>query len=96
MQTGIPQSNDELLAKAQRLEGKKLYVKAAAIYEQLKMPKNAALAYESGGAWEQAATIYESLKNIEDAKRCRQKLEESKNSSTWSDLQADFVSDYPG
>ncbi len=88
--------NAELLAKAQALEGKKLFVKAAGIYEKLGMPDKAANAFESGGAWESAAILYEKLAKPDDAKRCRQKLEEEKSQTTWEDLQANFQTDYPG
>ena len=89
-------SKDELRAKATRLEGKKLYVKAAEIYKRIGQNDKAAKAYEDGGAYQEAATLYDSLGRKEDAERCRKTLEAGKNPQTWSDLQAEFVSDYPG
>ena len=91
-----PLSSSELLAKAQRLEGKKLFVKAAEIYEKLGMKDKAASALESGGAYEPAALLFDSLGRKEDAARCRKTLEAEKNPKTWDDLQTEFVSDYPG
>ena len=88
--------SSELLAKAQRLEEKKLYVKAAEVYKKIGQEDKAAKAYEDGGAFEEAAKLFDELGRKEDAARCRKALEESKNPQTWSDLQADFVSDYPG
>ena len=89
-------SSDELLAKAQRLEGKKLFVKAAEIYKTLGKLDLAANALEKGGAYEQAAELYDKLGQKEKAAACRKTLEAEKNPQTWSDLQAEFVSDYPG
>jgi tetratricopeptide (TPR) repeat protein len=86
----------ELLAKAQRLEEKKLYVKAAEVYKKIGMNDKAAKAYEDGGAFEDAAALYEKLGQLDAAARCRKALEEAKNPQTWSDLQADFQADYPG
>ena len=89
-------SDSELLAKAQRLEGKQLFVKAAEIYEKLGLKDKAAFALENGGAYEKAAVLYDGLGQKEKAAECRKKAEEEKNPQTWSDLQAEFVSDYPG
>ncbi|VVB56491.1 Uncharacterised protein [uncultured archaeon] len=89
-------SSDELMAKAQRLEGKKLFVKAAEIYETIGQKDKAALALENGGAYEKAALLFDSLGRKEDAARCRKAAEAEKNPQTWSDLQAEFVSDFPG
>ncbi len=87
---------DALLQKALRLEGKKLFVKAAEVYKKIGMNDKAAKAYENGGAFEEAASLFDSLGLKEDAARCRKALDEAKNPKTWLDLQADFVSDYPG
>ena len=89
-------TNAELLAKAQRLMDKQLFVKAAEIYQKLGMYDKAASAFESGGAWESAAALFDKLGKSDDAKRCRQKLEEEKSQTTWEDLQANFQTDYPG
>jgi len=89
-------SKDELIAKAARLEGKKLYVKAAEVYKALGQLDKAANALELGGAHEPAAELYDKLGEKEKAAACRKRLEEEKNPQTWSDLQAEFVSDYPG
>ena len=95
--SGISSSErDALLQKAQRLEGKKLFVKAAEIYQKLGMNDKVAKAYEDGGAFEQAAEFYEKAGQIESAARCRKAAEEAKNPKTWLDLQADFQQDYPG
>ncbi len=91
-----PSSPAELLAKAQRLEAKKLFVKAAEVYKKIGMNDKAAKAYENGGAFEEAASLFDSLGLKEDAARCRKSLEDSKNPKTWLDLQADFQQDYPG
>lgn len=89
-------STSELEAKAARLEGKKLFVKAADIYLALGQKEKAASALEQGGAYEKAAELYDSLGMKEKAAACRKTLEAEKNPQTWSDLQAEFVSDYPG
>ena len=91
-----PSNPAELLAKARRLEEKKLFVKAAEVYKKIGQDDKAASALESGGAFEEAATIFDSLDRKDDVARCRKKLEEAKNPKTWSDLQTEFVSDYPG
>lgn len=97
MESGsLPLDRDALLQKAQRLEGKKLFVKAAEIYKKLGQDDKAAKAYEDGGAFEQAAGLYEKSGQPESAARCRKSLEEAKNPKTWSEMQADFQQDYPG
>jgi uncharacterized protein HemY len=95
--SAIPSSErDVLLTKAQRLEGKKLFVKAAEVYKKINMNDKAAGALEQGGAYEEAAKLFDELGRKEDAARCRKSLEDAKNPRTWSDLQADFQQDYPG
>lgn len=95
--SSIPSSErDALLQKARRLEGKKLFVKAAEVYKKIGNADKAAGALEQGGAYEDAAVLFDSLGRHEDAARCRKSLEEAKNPKTWSEMQADFVSDYPG
>ena len=88
--------NAELLAKAVRLEGKELFVKAAEVYRKIGLEEKAASALEKGGAFEEAALLFEKIGQPQSAVRCRKSAEEAKSSQTWSDLQADFVSDYPG
>ncbi|MCX8175148.1 MAG: hypothetical protein N3E51_03000 [Candidatus Micrarchaeota archaeon] len=82
-----------LLAKAARLEGKLLFVKAAEIYLKLEMPESAAAAYEKGGAYEKAAALFEKLGRAEDAARCRAKRDAEATGQTWQDLQAEFQKD---
>lgn len=93
MADSAPLPDAELLAKAQRLEGKKLFVKAAEVYRKIGMNDKAAAALEKGGAFEEAAELFEELGQKEDAARCRKKLEEEKSIPEWSDLQADFQAD---
>ena len=83
----------QLLAKAERLEGRKLFVKAAEVYQKVGMNDKAAKAYEDGGAFEPAAALYEKIGQPEAAARCRKALEDSKSQPTWDDLQADFQAD---
>jgi hypothetical protein len=87
---------EQLLAKAQRLESKKLFLKAASLYQKIGEEEKAAFAFENAGAFEKAAELYKKLGNKEKEEECKKKLEQSKNQQTWADLQAAFVSDYPG
>ncbi|MCX6769880.1 MAG: hypothetical protein NT051_04345 [Candidatus Micrarchaeota archaeon] len=83
----------ELIAKAKRLEGKMLYVKAAAVYLELGMGAEAAAAYEKCGDYGKAADLFVKLKREADAARCRKKRDENSTGNTWQDLQADFQKD---
>ena len=82
-----------LLAKAKRLEGKLLLVKAAETYLKLEMKPEAASAYERGGAFEKAADLFAALGKKEDAERCKSKLEAARSGRTWADEQAEFQQD---
>lgn len=83
----------ELAAKAKRLEGRQMFVKAAEIYAQLGMDGEAAKAYESAGAFDKAIALFEKMGKKEDAKRCRKKRDEASSGQTWQDMQADFQQD---
>ncbi|MCX6773169.1 MAG: hypothetical protein NTV88_05385 [Candidatus Micrarchaeota archaeon] len=83
----------ELVAKARRLEGKLLYVKAAEIYLKVEMKNETAAAYEAGGAFEKAADLFTKLGKKDDAKRCKIKLEAARSGKTWADEQAEFQQD---
>ena len=82
-----------LLARAKRLEGKMLFVKAAEIYLELGMRAEAAAAYEKGSAFDKAAEQFVKLGKKEDAARCRKKRDENSTGGTWQDLQAEFQKD---
>ncbi|MFA6489182.1 MAG: hypothetical protein WCT52_00710 [Candidatus Micrarchaeia archaeon] len=83
----------ELLAKAKRLEGKQMFVKAAEIYSSIEMDAEAAKAYESAGAFDKAIAIFEKTGKKEDAARCRKKRDAASSGQTWQDMQADFQHD---
>ena len=83
----------ELIAKAKRLEGKMLYVKAAAVYLELGMGAEAAAAYEKCGDYGKAADLFVKLGKEADAARCRKKRDENSTGNTWQDMQADFQKD---
>lgn len=82
-----------LLAKAARLEGRMLFVKAAEIYLSLAMKSEAAAAYEKAGAFDKAADLYAKLGKKEDAERCRAKRDDARSGKTWADEQAEFQQD---
>jgi hypothetical protein len=82
-----------LLARAKRLEGKMLFVKAADIYVGLGMGQEAASAYEKGSAFDKAAEQFSKLGKMDDAARCRKKRDENSTGGTWQDLQAEFQKD---
>lgn len=82
-----------MLAKAARLEGKMLFVKAGDVYLALGMRDKAAEAYEKAGAYEKAIALFEKLGKKDDAARCRKKLEAARSGRTWADEQADFQQD---
>lgn len=82
-----------LVAKAKRLEGKMLFVKAAEIYISLSMKEEAAAAYEKGSAFDKAAGIFDELGKAEDAARCRKLRDANSTGGTWQDLQSEFQKD---
>lgn len=83
----------ELAAKAARLEGKQLFVKAAEIYLKLGDSAGAAAAYEKGSDFGKAAALFEKMGKSEDAERCRKKRDEASSGATWQDVQAEFQQD---
>ena len=83
----------ELLAKAKRLEGKQMFVKAAEIYSTLGMDAEAAKAYESAAAFDKAIAIYTKMGKKADVERCKKKRDEASTGQTWQDMQADFQHD---
>lgn len=82
-----------LAAKAKRLEGKQMFVKAAEAYFSLGMNEDAASAYERGGAFEKAAVLFSKLGKEAEAARCRAKRDAASTGQTWQDLQAEFQQD---
>ena len=82
-----------LAAKAARLEGKMLFVKAGDVYLEIGMRDKAAEAYEKAGAFEKAAALFDKLGKKDDAARCRKKLEAARSGRTWADEQAEFQQD---
>lgn len=85
-------SEDEiakLVARAEALEKKQLFVKAAECYLKAGMKDKAAGAYEAGYAFKEAEGLYLELNRPEDAERCRKKGSET-STGTWSDEQARF------
>ncbi|MFA6908101.1 MAG: hypothetical protein WC263_04725 [Candidatus Micrarchaeia archaeon] len=82
-----------LLARARRLEGKMLFVKAAEIYLSLSMDAEAAAAFERGSDYSRAAALFEKLGKKEDAARCRKSRDAASTGGTWQDMQAEFQKD---
>ena len=82
-----------LVAKAKRLEGKYLYVKAGGIYLSLSMEAEAAAAFEKGSDYTRAAALFDKLGKGEDAARCRKLRDQNSTGSTWQDLQSEFQKD---
>ena len=82
-----------LLAKAKRLEGKYLFVKAGEIYLSLLMDAEAAAAFEKGSDYSRAAALFDKLGKKEDAARCRKLRDQNSTGSTWQDLQSEFQQD---
>lgn len=83
----------ELLAKAKRLEGKQMLVKAAEIYATLGMEADAARAFEAAASFDKAIALYLKMGKPEDAARCRKKRDEASTGQTWQDMQSDFQHD---
>ncbi|MFA6328225.1 MAG: hypothetical protein WCY41_02150 [Candidatus Micrarchaeia archaeon] len=81
------------LARAARLEGKMLFVKAAEVYLSLSMEAEAADAYEKGSDYSHAASLFDKLGKKEDAARCRKKRDAASTGGTWQDMQAEFQKD---
>lgn len=83
----------ELLAKAKRLEGKLLFVKAGDIYLAIQMKEDAASAYERGSAFDKAIAVFRELGRPKDAKRCEEKRAAGSTGQTWQDLHSEFQRD---
>ncbi len=83
-------TKDELIAKAKRLEGKLLYVKAAGIYAKLGMDKEAGQAFETASDFTHAIEHFKKAGCKDDVKRCEGKMGASNNGKTWQDLQKEF------
>ncbi len=83
----------ELAAKAKRLEGKQMFVKAAEIYSKLGMDADAAKAYEAAGAFDKAIALYLKMEKKADAERCKKKRDEASTGQTWQDMQSEFQQD---
>ena len=84
---------EKLLARAKRLEGKMLFVKAAEIYLSLAMEAVAAAAFEKGSDYTRAASLFEKLGKKEDVLRCRKLRDAASTGGTWQDIQAEFQKD---
>lgn len=95
--TPTPSDADKaaLAQKAARLESKQLYVKAAEIYAQLGEEGKAAVALEKAGAYDKAEALFLKLGDKEGAARCKKAAEDQKNPQTWSELQTEFVAEFP-
>jgi len=77
----------ELLAKAQRLEKKQLYVKAAEIYAKIGDEEKAAHTYETACDFRKAEALFIKLEKTDDAKRCHKKrIGAISDGSTWDDM----------
>jgi hypothetical protein len=87
------EEKQKLLARASRLEGKMLFVKAAEVYLSLSMQEQAAAAYEKGSDYTRAAELYAKLGKEEDAARCRKLRDAASTGNTWQDMQAEFQKD---
>ena len=83
----------ELLAKAKRLEGKYLFVKAGEVYLSLSMVAEAAAAFEKGSDYSHAAALFDKLGKKADAERCRKLRDANSTGATWQDLQSEFQQD---
>jgi len=81
------------LARARRLEGKMLFVKAAEIYLSLSMEDEAAAAFEKGSDYTRAAELFTKLGQNEDAARCKKMRDAASSGGTWKDMQAEFQKD---
>jgi len=87
------EEKQKLLARAARLEGKMLFVKAAEIYLSLALEKQAAQAFEKGSDYTRAAALFEKLGMKEDAARLRKMRDANSTGGTWQDIQAEFQKD---
>jgi hypothetical protein len=83
----------QLVARAQLLEKKQFFVKAAEIYLRAGLEEQAAKAYESGSAYDKAAGLFKKLGKEEDARRCQAKRDAGATGQTWQDLQSEFQQD---
>lgn len=88
------EKNSKYVSKAEELEKKQLFVKAAEYYLKAGFKEKAAKAYESGFSFKEAEALYTELGKIDDAKRCREKQKPGSAPVTWGDEQASFQKDW--
>lgn len=84
--------NSELVARAEKLESKQKFGKAAELYMEAGMKEKAAGAYEKGFDYRRAEKIYDEIGKTEDAERCREKYR--KSTETWEDEQKSFQQEF--
>ena len=87
-------SEENLVGKAESLEKRQKFSKAAELYLEAGMKEKAAEAYEKGCAYSKAADIYEELGRAEDAGRCREKHRKANKYETWEDEQKNFQKEW--
>ena len=87
------EEKEKLIARAQRLEGKMLFVKAADAYIAAGREREAASAFEKGSAFYKACALFKKLGMDADAKRCSEKRDAGSSGRSWQDEQADFQKD---
>jgi hypothetical protein len=88
------EDNAKLVARAEALEKRQNFVKAADTYMQAGMKEKAAEVYEKGCDYSKAAGVYEELGRSEDAERCREKHKKANSYGTWEDEQKNFQQEF--
>jgi hypothetical protein len=84
---------DDASGKAEKLEMKGKFDKAALLYLEAGFKEKAASAYEKGTYYQKAVDIYAEIGKLEDAERCKGKLKKSNSYETWEDEQHSFQQD---
>ena len=88
----MPEEN--LVAKAELLEKKGKYAKAADYFLKAELPARAAASYEKGCDYKRAQEIYLDAGKEEDAKRCEEKLRKAKKDESFDDEQSKFQQEF--
>jgi len=95
MLLGENMDNDgqQIILRANSLEKKQLYVKAAELYLQAGEEGKAAKAYETGCAYDKAILLFKKMGKKEDVARCEKKRDAASSGGSWLDLQSEFQKD---
>ncbi len=84
----------DLVAKAESLERKGKFAKAADYFIKAGFPERAAATYEKGCDYKKAQELYLEAGKSDDAERCGEKLRKSQKYESFEEEQSKFQQDF--